>query len=119
MRLKKPTRVLVDQVRITRDENDAIIDHADVDISSARIAIGPRIATMTDADIVELYNDILDGQRRLLAQWDKTVFEVPTGEKQIDYHENSDQWVPRADVLRCIIDDTRLDGEVTIHIDDT
>ena len=119
MRLKKPTRVLVDQVRITRDENDAVIDHADVDISSAHIAIGPRIATMTDTDIVELYNDMLTGQQRLLAQCDKTVFEVPTSEKQIDYHENSDQWVPRADVLRCIIDDTGPDGEVTIHIDDT
>ena len=40
------------------------------------------------------------------------------GEKQIDYHENSDQWVPRSDVLRCIIDDGGPEGEVTIHIDD-
>jgi len=28
------------------------------------------------------------------------------------------QWVPRGDVLRCIIDDGGLDGEVVIHIDD-
>jgi len=42
----------------------------------------------------------------------------PPGEKQMDYHENSDQWVPRGDVLRCIIDDGGPDGEVTIHIDD-
>ena len=40
------------------------------------------------------------------------------GGKQIDYHEDSDQWVPRGDVLRCIIDDAGQNGEVTIHIDD-
>jgi hypothetical protein len=35
-----------------------------------------------------------------------------------DYHEQSDQWVTRGDVLRCIIDDAGPNGEVTIHIDD-
>ena len=53
-----------------------------------------------------------------MQHWDKTVVEEPPGEKQIDYHENSDQWVPRGDVLRCIIDDGGPNGEVIIHIDD-
>lgn len=115
MRLKKPTHVLIDQVRITRDGNDAIIDHADPKLSRARIT---GIATMTDAEIVEMYNQILDSQWTLLEAWDKTVDEEPPGENQIEYHENSDQWVPRGDVLRCIIDDGGPDGEVVIHIDD-
>lgn len=118
MRPKKPPHILIDQVRITREGNDAIIDHADANLSGARIAIGPGIATMTDADIVEMYNDILDSQSALLEAWDKTVVEEPPGEKQIDYHENSDQWVPRGDVLRCIIDDGGPNGEVIIHVDD-
>lgn len=118
MRPKKQTHILIDQVRITREGNDAIIDHADANLSGARIAIGPGIATMTDADIVEMYNDILDSQSALLEAWDKTVVEEPPGEKQIDYHENSDQWVPRGDVLRCIIDDGGPNGEVIIHVDD-
>jgi hypothetical protein len=118
MRLKKPTRVFIDQVRITREGNDAIVDHADAGISGAHLAIGPEIAAMTDADIVDLYNDILESQHRLLAEWDKTVTEEPPGEKQIDYHEDSGQWVPRGGVLRCIIDDGGPEGEVTIHIDD-
>ena len=96
MRLKKPTHVLIDQVRITRDGNDAIIDHADPKLSRARIT---GIATMTDAEIVEMYNQILDSQWTLLEAWDKTVDEEPPGENQIEYHENSDQWVPRGDVL--------------------
>jgi hypothetical protein len=89
MRPKRPTHVLIDQVRITREGNDAIIDHADANLSGARIAIGPGIATMTDADIVEMYSDILDAQWGLLEGWDKTVVEEPPGEKQIDYHETA------------------------------
>ena len=107
MRPKRPTHVLIDQVRVTREGNDAIIDHADANLSGARIAIGPGIATMTDADIVEMYSDIIVAQWGLLEAWDKTVVEEPPGEKQIDYHEDSDQWVPRGDVLRCIIDDAQ------------
>jgi hypothetical protein len=118
MRLKKPTSVSIEQVRIIREGYDAIVDHARSGFSGTHLAIGPDIATMTNADIVDLYNDILESQERLLAEWDKTVIEEPLEEKQIDYHENSDQWVPRGDVLRCIIDDGGPEGEVTIHIDD-
>ena len=64
---------LLDHVRITREGGDAIIDHADANLSVARIVIGPGIATMTDAEIVEMYNQILDAQWRLLQQWDETV----------------------------------------------
>lgn len=56
-------------------------------------------------------------QERLLLGWNKTVIEIPPGKRQIEYHKGSDQWVPRGDVLRCIIDDGGPDGEVTIHID--
>ena len=119
MRLKKPTRAIIDQVRITREGNDAIIDYADAGSAGTRLTIGPDIATMTDRDIIDVLNGILAAQERLLAAWDKTVTEEPPGEKQINYHEDSDQWVPRGDVLRCIIDDGGPEGEVTIHIDDT
>ena len=108
---------MIDQVRITREGGDPIIDHADANVSGARVAIGPRIASMSDADFVDMYNDILESQWGLLQQWDKTVVEEPPGEKQIDRHENSDQRVPRGDVLRCIIDDAGPNGGVTIHID--
>jgi hypothetical protein len=54
MRFKKPTRVSIEQVQITREGDDAIVDHADAGISGAHLAIGPEIATMTDAEIVDL-----------------------------------------------------------------
>ena len=53
-----------------------------------------------------------------MQEWDKTVVEEAPGEPQIDYHESSDQWAPRGEVLRCIVDDGAPDGEVIIHIDD-
>jgi hypothetical protein len=105
-------------VRVTHEGEDALIDHAAANLCGARVVIGPGISSMTDADIVALYNDILDAQWALVRRWDKTVVEEPPGEKQIDYHENSDQWVPRGDVLRCVIDDGGPNGEVTIHVDD-
>ena len=110
--------VLLDQVRITRDGETATIDHADPNLSGVHLTLGPQIAKMTDADIVEMYNDILDSQWALLQEWDKAVVEEPPGEPQIDYHENSDQWAPRGNVIRCIIADGGPEGEVTIHIDD-
>jgi hypothetical protein len=90
---KRPIHVLLDQVRITREGGDAVVDHADANISGVRIT---GIAKMTDADIVEKYNEILDAQAALLQHWDKTVVEEPPGEKQIEYHGDSDQWVSPA-----------------------
>jgi hypothetical protein len=118
MRPKKHTHVLLDQVRISRDGDTATIDHVEPGISSVHLTIGPQITAMTDANIVEMYNDVLDAQSTLLQEWDKTVAEEPPGEPQIDYHEDRDQWVPRSDVLRCIVHDGGPDGEVIIHIDD-
>ena len=117
MRKRKPVRALIDQVRITRDGNDATIEYADPEISDTRLTIGPQIKTMTDRDIVDVFNGIMDAQEKLLRGWNKTVVEVQPGKQQIEYHEDSDQWVPRSDVLRCIIDDGGPDGEVTIYID--
>jgi len=117
MRKKKPVHALIDQVRITRDGNDAIIEYADPQISSTRLTIGPQIATMTDREIVDVFNGVMAAQEQLLLGWDKTVVEIQPGKRQIEYHKDSDQWVPRGDVLRCIIDDDGPDGEVTLHID--
>jgi hypothetical protein len=117
MRLKKPVPALIDQVRITRDGNDAIIEYADPEISGTRLTIGPQIETMTDRDIVDIFNGVMAAQARLLLGWNRRVIEIPPGKRQIEYHEGSNQWVPRGDVLRCIIDDGGPDGDVTIHID--
>jgi len=45
------------------------------------------------------------------------VVEIPVGKQQILFHPSSDQWSPRGDVLRCLIDDTE-EGQVTNTIDE-
>jgi hypothetical protein len=65
VRLKKPTRAIIDQVRITREGNDAIIDYADAS-AGTRLTIGSDIATMTDRELIDVFNGILAAQERLL-----------------------------------------------------
>jgi hypothetical protein len=59
MRLKKLTRVSIEQVRIIREGNDAIVDHADAGIAGTRLTVGPDIATMTDREIIDVFNGIV------------------------------------------------------------
>jgi hypothetical protein len=87
MRKKKPGRAVIDQVRITRDGNDVIIEYADPEMSGTRVTIGPQIKTMTDRDIVDVFNGMMDAQAALLPGWNKTVFEVLPGVHQIEHHK--------------------------------
>jgi hypothetical protein len=69
MRLKKPTRAIIDQVRITREGNDAIIDYADAGIAGTRLTIGPDIATMTDRDIIDVRRSPAFPRRRRICRF--------------------------------------------------
>ena len=42
-RKKRPIPAVMDQVRITRDGNDAVIEYADPMISDTRLTIGSQI----------------------------------------------------------------------------
>ena len=53
MSLRKRTRAIIDQVRITREGNDAIIDYVKLRRCGDTLhSIGPDIATMTDREII-------------------------------------------------------------------
>ena len=55
-----------------------IIDYADSGISGTRITVGPDIATMTDLEIIDVFNGILAAQERLLAAWDQVKLQLTT-----------------------------------------
>ena len=117
MRLKRPRPAAPDQVRIAREGDTAVIEYADPSIRVVNLRVGPALATMTDAEVLELFNEMLEAQAEFAAGVDPTLTEIPPGLPQIEYSERSDQWVPRGQVLRCHIEDD-AEGGTVIHIDD-
>jgi hypothetical protein len=81
------------------------------------LTIGPQIGSMTNSDILDLLNATIEAQDRLAAEYDHALIEIPPGRPQIRFHEGSEQWVPRGDVLRCHIEDDEA-GEVVVYVDD-
>ena len=97
-RKKRPIPAVMDQVRITRDGNDAIIEYADPMIADTRLTIGPQINGMTDKDIIDVFNGVMAAQEKLLGGWARTVTEMMPGAPQIEYRKDLDQIVPLAEV---------------------
>ena len=97
MRSKRPRQASPDQVSITREGDVAVIENADPSISVVRLTVGPDLGSMTDAAILELFNDVIEAQEKLASKYDDTLIEIPLGKPQIRYSEGSDQWVPRVD----------------------
>ncbi len=59
------------------------------------LQVGPSLAEMTDAAVLELFNDMLEAQAEIAAGVDPTLTEIPPGLPQIEFSERSNQWVPR------------------------
>ena len=87
MRLKRPHPTSLDQVRITREGDIAVIEYADPGIRRVNVRFGPRLAVMTDADVLESFNAMLEAQAEFAASVDRTLTEIPPGRPQIAYNE--------------------------------
>ena len=117
MRKKAPRRASFDEVKIIREGETAVIEHADPNVSVARVNVGSQLQTMSDAAVLDLFNAMMDAQENLAAKFDSTAVEIPPGKPQVRFVEDSAQWVPRGRVLRCHIEDYE-NGETVIYIDD-
>src|SRR5438128_7568087 len=118
MRLKRPYAASLDQVRISRENDEAIIEYADPGISTTHLRLGPEVQTMTDQEILERFNEYIAARDELAAEYEHVAVEIPPGKPQIEYFDKGYQWTPRGDVLRCIISDGGPDNEPIIYIDD-
>ncbi len=118
MRIKKPRHASLDEVKISREDDGAVIEFADPTISTTRFKIGRQVRHMSDQAILNMFNDTIFAMDQLAAAYENVVIEIPPGQPQIEYSERCDQWVPRGDLLRCFIEDGGPDGEVTVYIDD-
>ena len=116
MRKKKPFVAKMHEVKISRNGEEAIIAYTDPDVAVTHLQIGPEISAMSDADILELFNQTLRAQEALAANFEHVPVEIPPGSPQIKYLANANQWVPRGDVVRCLIEDDE-NGEAVIVID--
>jgi hypothetical protein len=104
-RLQKPFTARLDEVTITRDGETAVIEYVDSTIGGVNLTIGPRIAHMTDQDVLDCHNDVLRAQQLSASSYKHVAVEIPEGLPQVRYFNAGDQWVPRGDVLRCLIHD--------------
>ena len=117
MRLRRPRPASPDEVRITREGDTAVIEYADPSVRGVHLRLGPALAGMTDAEVLERFNAMLEAQAEHAAGVDRTLVEVPPGRSQIAYFERGDQWTPRGEVLRCHIE-TDAERGTLVLIDD-
>ena len=116
MRIKRPFYARPEDVKINRRGERAVIIYHDPLISPTELWIGPEIHNMSDQDILKQHNTVLIMKGLAEEEW--IIVEVPPGVPQIEFHERHRQWVPRGEVLRCIVSDSGTKGQPTIHIDD-
>ena len=57
----------------------AVIEHADPNVSVARVNVGSQLQTMSDAAVLDLFNAMMGVQENLAAEFDSTAVEIPPG----------------------------------------
>jgi hypothetical protein len=121
MRKKRPRIARLNQVRISRDGEDAIIEFLDPAVATTHLRIGPRVQDTTVEDILLVFNRTIAAQVRHRDELGEYVaVEIPVGSSQVERRPgNASQWSPRGAVLRCVIEDGGgEDGSLpVIHVD--
>jgi hypothetical protein len=105
-KLKRPFVAGPDQIRITRngDGESVIIEYADDAVGTTHLKVGAeKLAKMTNDNLLDYWNDMLEGMDEHRRTLNYTATEIPIGKPQVEYFEAGDQWVPRGQVLRCEI----------------
>ena len=104
-------------MRISRDGEDAIIEHAYPAYGSVNLKLGPEIATLTDREILDVFNDVIAAQEASIADPANRPIEIPKGRPQIEWLKDLQQWSARGHVLKCEVSDDE-DGNLVVYIDD-
>ena len=122
MRKKRARIARLDQVKISRDAENAIIEFHDSTIETTHLKIGPQVHQMSDEEILLVFNQCIASEIRNRDELGEYLaIEVPAGSPQVEYQPGTlNQWIPRGSVLRCVIEDGGgKDGTLpVIYIDD-
>ena len=106
-RKKRPRIARLDQVRISRDGEDAVIEFLDGSTATTHLRVGTEVQDMNDEAILLLFNQVIAAQIRNCDEMGEYVaVEIPVGSPQVErFPGTTTEWVPRGGVLRCVIDD--------------
>jgi hypothetical protein len=105
-------------VAVTREGLGARIDYKERDLPAIDLEFGPEIAGMSNEKILEAYNECLRRDAKLASERQHVAIEMPLGASQIEYFPQCGQWVPRGDVLRCVIEDDEHGRAIVVKIDE-
>lgn len=106
MRPRRPYVTTLADVTINRSGESAVITYGGPAVHPVVFAIGPDIDRCSDAEILARFNDSLHAARAQTEGRQHVVVEIPRGHAQLDYFAPAGQWVPRAAVLRCLLDES-------------
>ena len=68
MRIKKPRHASLDEVKISREDDGAVIEFADPTISTTHFKIGRQVRQMPDQAILNMFNDMISARDQLAAE---------------------------------------------------
>lgn len=118
VRLKRPYVARLDQVVISREGEQAVIAYREPGVYVTHLKLGPRTAQLSDAEILEAHNAVLLTQAEMAASYVHVAVEVPAGGRQIRRFDRGDAWVPRGDVLRCVVTSEGAGEDPALYVDD-
>ena len=105
MRLRRPRIATLDEVIISKEGEYAVIEFCEPGISTMNLKLGPKLNKMTDKQILASFNQTVRAMEEMRGKYVHKPVEIPEGKPQVKYFAAGDQWVPRGDVLRCVIED--------------
>jgi hypothetical protein len=117
LRFRRPPQSTIDQVHISREGESAIIEYADPAYGTVNFKLGPEIDTLSDREILEMFNDVIAAQEANIADPANRPIEIPKGRPQIEWLDDVKQWSARGHVLKCEVSDNE-DGGLVVYIDD-
>jgi len=111
---KRPHVASADQVRITRDGDDAVIEYADESVATTHFKVGAeKLASMTDEELLAFWNEHVTAREDDRHTLSYTATEIPVGKPQVEFFADGNQWTPRGHVVRCqILSDAAIPPDV-------
>lgn len=81
MREKRQFIASLDQVRITREDDTAVIEYADPRVRTALLKLGSTIHTMSDQQILDRFNDRVAARQRISDAYEHVAIEIPVANR--------------------------------------